>query len=221
MLNNVKESISFLLEKKGKFWQNLRKCCLMQIFWPSHLGMPMIVCDCLRCVSLMFLSSILASSCLSWINPPAKWSPWNRRLYFIPLPFSTVLKTLLVQAGTLINWWRCHILFCSTPLILSHQLALVLKIAQIYLSRLSPSFDISTLLFQTELHIKKTEVQGWGKKRLPLWLFLRIGKVWWFNAGILSHPPYPNFVFIWKSAMRKGRLVPGGLVCILRCAYLS
>lgn len=60
-------------------------------------------------------------------------------------------------AGTSTNWWCCHILFHLTPLILNHQLALVLKIAQIYLSGLLPHFDISTLRSQKELHRKETE----------------------------------------------------------------
>lgn len=163
MLNNVKESNTFLLEKKESFNEISINVALSKYFGFPTLCMSTMVCNWLRYISLMFLSYISASTYLSWINPPAKWSPWNGRLCFIPLPFSTVLKTLLVQAGTLINWWRCHIPFYLTPLILSHQLALVLKIAQIYLSRLSCNFDISTLLSQTELHIKKTEV-GLGQE---------------------------------------------------------
>lgn len=52
----------------------------------------------------------------------------------------------------------------------------------------------STLLSQKE---------NWGRVGarifFTLWLFLSIGKVWWFIADILFHPPYPNLIFIWKS----------------------
>lgn len=76
---------------------------------------------------------------------------------FIPLQFSRLLKALLAQAGALINERCCHVLFYLTPLMCNHQLALILKIAQIYPLGLSPNCDASIMLSQKELHIKKTE----------------------------------------------------------------